>query len=73
MITQRIGECSLTAEFGLGERVFLRMAEERQRGLVTGVMVVPGSLTYRVSWGDGRDTNHYAFELTREHEPDYGA
>lgn len=72
MITQRVGGCLVVAEFGLGERVFYRMAGERQPGLVTAIEVRPGLMLYHVSWGDRFETRHYAIELSREYEPDFG-
>lgn len=61
------------AEFRIGERVFLALADERKPGLVTGIHFRPGAVTYSVSWGDASETGHYDFELTREFVPDYGA
>ena len=57
--------------FEIGDVVFLRMREERLGGLVTRFMVGRGGVTYAVTWGNGSETWHYAFELSIEHIPDF--
>lgn len=52
--------------YGLGDIVFLRVAEERIAGMVTSISVRPGHVIYMVSWDGGLDTYHYEMELTSE-------
>jgi hypothetical protein len=65
-------QCRFTSEFGIGERVFLRMADERRAALVLSInFCADGGAIYTVGWGNASDTRHYAIELTREFEPNF--
>lgn len=57
---------SIRTSFGLGGSVYLRARPERLEGLVTGLIVRPGSVAYVVAWGDATESNHYDFELSDE-------
>lgn len=59
-------------EFWFGDVVFLRVRDERYRGMVTSVVLMPSGILYAVSWEGYEVTNHYGFELTKVFVPDYG-
>lgn len=62
------------AEFGLGEVVFHRCAEQKSPGIITAVVFyAAGSAMFQVSWGDCSETRHYGIELTREFQAEFGA
>ena len=63
--------CMFTSEFALTEIVYHRAATERRPGMVVNVIFAPSGHYYRVGWGDGCETSHYAAELTREYVPDF--
>jgi hypothetical protein len=50
--------------------VYLRVREEKKKGMVTGIGIRPGGTTYFVTWEEG-ESDHYDFELTSEFIPDY--
>ena len=57
--------------YDFGDLVYLKVREERFAGMVTGIMLRPGSVAYCVTWANGSETFHFAFELTAEYEPDF--
>lgn len=59
------------AEFGLGEVVYLRVRNERLRGMILSVTFLPSGTYYRVSWANGTEGSHYPMELTREWEAEF--
>lgn len=61
----------LSFAFWFGDRVYLRIREERVVGLVTGMQIRPNGVLYQVTWPNAGDTHHYDFELTTEFEPNY--
>lgn len=66
-------ERTVRAVYWFGDVVFLRVAEERSKGMIVGANFRPGGgLTYLVQW-DGAETYHYEIELTREYLPDFGS
>lgn len=59
-------------KFSLGDTVFLKIREEREPGMVTGIVIKPDSyLNYCVTWQDGCEHTHYELELTDTYEPSY--
>jgi hypothetical protein len=55
-----------------GDVVFLKIRTERIPGMVTAIHIYPGTASFMVCWAsDGRETCHYALELTPEFIPDY--
>lgn len=54
--------------FPIGSVVYLRVAPEEFRGMVTGYMVRPGGmLIYCITWGeDATEKWHWAMELTED-------
>lgn len=59
-------------KFDLEDTVYLKLAEERQPGMVTGWLVSPGGILYDVSWPcGGHSTRHYDIELTDTFLPQY--
>lgn len=59
-----------TTEFAIGDKVYLKLREDRTPGLVTGLLIRPRDVMYLVSWPDSRaETNHYELELCRDFEP----
>jgi hypothetical protein len=57
--------------YDLGSTVYHVLAVEKRAGMVTGVMIRPGALTYLVTWPDLGETQHYGIELRSEYVPDY--
>jgi hypothetical protein len=57
--------------YDLGSMVYHVLVAERRPGMVTGVMIRPGSVTYLVTWPDLGETQHYCIELRSEYVPDY--
>ncbi|HMF38294.1 MAG TPA: hypothetical protein VKF17_16745 [Isosphaeraceae bacterium] len=62
---------SIACDYWLGDIIFHRIAEERKRGMVTGINICPDGLYYWITWSDGHETKHYPIELTSEFVPDY--
>jgi hypothetical protein len=61
----------INAKFWFGDIVFLKVAQDRNPGMVTGVILRGNnSTTYEVTW-DGGVTLHYDMELTTEFVPDW--
>ncbi len=58
-------------QYWLGTTVYHRLADERRRGLVTGVTYTPEGYYYWVTWPDLNETKHYEMELAAEYIPDY--
>ncbi len=52
--------------FALGDIVFLRVREDRQQGMITGIIIRPGFYVYLVSWSCGAEMPHFEIELTAE-------
>jgi hypothetical protein len=64
---------NLYSDFTFGQLVYLRCRADRVAGMVTGIHVRPvDCMSYAVTWGDGAETTHYAFELATDFQPDYG-
>jgi hypothetical protein len=62
----------LLSPYGFGDVVFLRCRPDKIAGMITAIHAMPGAMSFGVTWGDeGRETTHYAFELTIEYLPDY--
>lgn len=60
--------------FWLGDTVYLRVRDERVRGMVTTVPLFSGGQSYDVTWGDTvSEVTHQEMELTAEFVPDFGA
>jgi hypothetical protein len=60
------------AAYTFGTVVYLRVREKPVPGMVTAIVLRPGSVSYVVTWGDsGDDATHYDFELSTEFIPDY--
>lgn len=58
-----MGRHVFESDFFIGQTVSFRLAPE-DIGLVTGIQVRDGCVTYLVTWGDDRrETQHFAFEL----------
>jgi len=57
--------------YDVGDVVYHRLADERHRGLITGIQIQPDGASYWVTWGDRHETRHYACELSTEFVPDY--
>ena len=52
--------------FHLGDRVFLKVGEER--GMVVGIYYAPGSIRYEVTWSDASTCLHYEMEISYNKE-----
>ena len=59
-------------EFWFGDIVFLRVRDERYRGMITTIILQPSGVLYSVTWEEGEVSNHYGMELTRIFVPDFG-
>jgi hypothetical protein len=70
MSTPSARTLTLKLAFGLGGEAYLRTRPDRLPGLVTGLLVQPGAIAYRVAWGDGSESSHFAFELSAEFDPE---
>lgn len=58
--------------YWIGDIVFLRVNDERKRGMVTRVNIVAhDAVSYGVTWCGGSETWHYECELTAEYLPDF--
>jgi hypothetical protein len=61
-----------TSPYDFGDIVYLRCRPDKLPGMVTAIHLMPGATSFGVTWGDeGRETTHYAFELTGEYLPDF--
>jgi hypothetical protein len=59
-------------EYGLREKVYLRLREDRTPGFISGVVIKTDGVSYFVSWPDTRtETLHYEFELCRNFDPEW--
>ena len=52
-------------EFSFGDIVFLKTDKEQMQRIVTGILVIPIGLTYKVACGS-TETWHYEMEMTSE-------
>lgn len=59
-------------EYWFGDIVFLRVRDERYRGMITSVILLPTGIVYAITWEGAEVTNHYGFELSKVFVPDYG-
>jgi hypothetical protein len=66
-----LGDDVRDIDFPIGSFVFLKVAEERRRGLVVGYQICPDDILYIVGWSGGSDSRHYPIELTSKFQPDY--
>jgi hypothetical protein len=57
--------------FWFGDTVYLKVRSERLKGMITGILVRPGYLSYAVTWATGAENYHLEMELTSEFEPDF--
>ena len=63
----------IRSAFWLGDIVYLRVRDERVRGMVTTVLVYSSGQSYGVTWGDSvEEVTHQEMELTAEFVPDFG-
>lgn len=63
---------TFTSKYGNGDVVYLRVADEPARGMVTAVQfAVNGGVLTRVSWSNRTETWHYEAELSTEYVPDF--
>jgi hypothetical protein len=67
----RTPAASYRASFDLGEVVYHRAAEEREKGIVTGIILCPHGIYYWITWPDRTEGRHYELELTADYEADY--
>jgi hypothetical protein len=55
--------------FDIGDFVYLRARDEPIRGMVVGLVIRPGNMSYLVVWGSGGgEVAHEGIELTAERE-----
>lgn len=71
MRTLQLGDDIRELAFPIGQTVYLRMQDEKRRGMITGYMVDDSSVMFRVAWGNATDSIHYAIELTATYQPEF--
>lgn len=59
--------------YQLRDIVYLRVCDEKERGMVTGIVTRENGVTYLVSWPNREETSHFAFELSSEYIPQFGS
>ncbi len=64
-------EHKLQTEFWVGDVVYLRVADEPMRGMVTSVNIRQAMVTFEVTWGTTAASWHHAMELSLEYVPDF--
>lgn len=52
-----------SVKFHIGDTVCLKVDEEHEPGIVTGILFRPSWVIYYVSWGSRQETIHYDIEL----------
>jgi len=65
---------NITNKYDIGNVVFLRVASEKKRGMITRLMVSgknSDTIEYNVGWGNNNYGWHYEGELTDEYLPDF--
>lgn len=62
---------TVTVPWPLGQIVYLRVADEKHRGMITGYLARDSGISALVTWSDRAETTHYPFELTTEYVADY--
>lgn len=62
---------AIFSRFVLGDIVYLKIREEREPGMITGITVRPGTHIYHITWEDGCEATHYEIELTDTYEPKF--
>lgn len=57
--------------YDIGDIVYLKIAQERSPGMVTGYIIRPegSAILYYVAWEDGYEKTHFALELCSEYSP----
>lgn len=53
-------------EYNLGQQVYHKSDPDQHPGIVTGIVLRPGSYKYLVVWSTLEDDEHFGFELTTE-------
>jgi len=62
----------ISTRYDIGDVIYHRLAEERRRGMVTGIVITPEETKYWVTWPpDFVEKTHYECELSSEYVPDY--
>ena len=60
-----------TVPYWIGDIVYQRVAEERRRGMITGVSFRAQGEAFEVTWAHLLPTWHAAIELATEHIPEW--
>jgi len=71
MITVETPSRIIPLRYDLGDIVYHRLADERRKGMVTGLKIDPGGAMYYVTWPDHMEHQHFECELSTEFVPDY--
>lgn len=56
---------TINPKFKIGQSVYLKTDEDQKLRIVTGLLIRPNTVLYRVSFRV-EETDHYDFELTEE-------
>ncbi len=64
---------TIESAYWIGDVVYLRVADEPLRGMITQVMFAGDNsqASYNVYWGDKSSTWNFGMELTTEYIPEY--
>lgn len=62
---------SVSTRWWMGDVVYLRVAGERSRGMIVGVLISPNGLVYSVQF-EGMCSMHFEIELSSEFVHDFG-
>jgi hypothetical protein len=73
MITLETSSRIIRLDYDIGDVVYHRLADERRRGLVTGILVRPSGCSFLITWADHVESTHFAMELSGEFIPDYAS
>jgi hypothetical protein len=58
-------------DFKLGDIVYHRMNDDKNKGMITAINFRMTGVLYEVTWGSNNSSWHYQMELTDEYLPDY--
>lgn len=73
MRTDDLKTRTIYVKFDIGDIVYLKLREDKYKGILGGFDVRPTGNTYFVAWEDGSNSYHYDMELTSEFIPTYNS
>lgn len=60
---------TIHSRYGFGDIVYLRVRQDKNCGMVTGLHVRQTGVSYSVTWEDGVERGHFECELSSEFTP----